>query len=134
MITVDTSVVVAAFASWHEGHLAAVRALLRRPSLVAHVALESFSVLTRLPPPHRAAPSIVAAFLEARFPSPYLALPADEHRQLLATAVSLGLAGGAVYDALVAATSRHAGALLLSRDRRAARTYEALGAQYELVA
>lgn len=134
MIAVDTSVVVAAFASWHEGHSAAVRALLRRPSLVSHVALESFSVLTRLPPPHRAAPAIVAAFLDARFSGPYLTLPGDEHRRLVATAVGLGLAGGAVYDALVAATARHSGALLLSRDRRAARTYEALGARYELVA
>jgi predicted nucleic acid-binding protein len=133
VIAVDTSVVVAAFASWHEGHSAAARVLSRHPRLVAHVALESFSVLTRLPPPHRAAPAIVGAFLDARFSGPVLTLPAKEHRRLLATAVALGLAGGAVYDALVAATARHAGALLFSRDRRAARTYEAVGAAYELV-
>jgi predicted nucleic acid-binding protein len=41
--------------------------------------------------------------------------------------------GGAIYDALVAATAQEAGARLVSRDRRAARTYEAIGARYELI-
>lgn len=50
MIAADTSVVVAAFASWHEGHESALVALARRPRLPGHVALESYSVLTRLPP------------------------------------------------------------------------------------
>lgn len=50
MIAVDTSVVVAAFASWHEGHASAVSALARRPRLPTHVTVEAFSVLTRLPP------------------------------------------------------------------------------------
>lgn len=50
MIVINTRVVVAAFASWHEGHASAVSALARRPRLSAHVAVEAFSVLTRLPP------------------------------------------------------------------------------------
>jgi predicted nucleic acid-binding protein len=44
-----------------------------------------------------------------------------------------GITGGSLYDALVAATTRHAGATLLTRDRRAVRVYEALGARYQLV-
>ena len=39
-----------------------------------------------------------------------------------------------VYDALIAATVRHAGARLLTRDRRAANTYERFGVEYELLA
>jgi len=35
---------------------------------------------------------------------------------------------------LIAATASHAGATLLSRDRRAAATYERLGVDYELLA
>lgn len=44
-----------------------------------------------------------------------------------------GLAGGAIYVALVAATALHARATLLTRDRRAAATYEAVGADFELI-
>ncbi len=133
MIAADTSVVVAGFASWHEGHRAAVAALGRRPRLPAHVGLESFSVLTRLPPPHRARPQLVAAFLRARFPERPLTLPASAHLRLLDEATAAGIVGGAVYDALVAATARHAGAALLTRDLRAIRVYDLLGVDYELV-
>ena len=133
MIALDTSVVVAAFASWHEGHGAAVAALRRRPRLPAHVGLETYSVLTRLPPPHRAPADVVVAFLLARFPAATLTLPGKGHRALLRTVVNAGLVGGAVYDALVAETARHAGATLLTRDRRALATYEAIGVRYEVV-
>jgi hypothetical protein len=67
MKAVDSSVVVAAFATWHEHHALARAAMSNRPRLVAHAAVESYSVLTRLPPPHRANPSIVHAFITQRF-------------------------------------------------------------------
>lgn len=133
MIAVDTSVVVAGFASWHEGHRAAAAALERRPRLPAHVGVESFSVLTRLPPPHRVSPELVSAFLRERFEVPPLTLPASAYLRLIDEATRIGISGGAVYDALVAATVRHAGATLLSRDLRAIRMYELLGVGYELV-
>jgi predicted nucleic acid-binding protein len=133
LTTADTSVVVAGFASWHEGHAAARAALTDPVRLPAHVALEVFSVLTRLPPPHRATSSIALDFLEARFPEPYLTLPAAGHRSLLREASERGVTGGALFDALVAATAREAGATLLTRDRRAVRVYEALGAPFRLV-
>jgi len=53
---------------------------------------------------------------------------------LIEQAASNGIAGGSVYDALIAATVRHAGARLLTRDRRAANTYERFGVEYELLA
>lgn len=44
-----------------------------------------------------------------------------------------GIVGGAVYDLVVALSARQGGAVLLSLDRRAASTYEAAGAGYELL-
>lgn len=133
MIAADTSVVVAAFASWHEGHEAALRALRRGVRLPAQVMVESYSVLTRLPPPHRAAAPVVESFLAERFPDAPLTLPGSEVRVLLRAMAAAEVAGGAIYDALIAATARHWTAPLLTRDRRAAATYEKVGARYEMV-
>ena len=133
MIAADTSVVVAAFASWHEGHAAASRALQRKPRLPAQVLVESYSVLTRLPAPHRAAADLVDAFLAERFAGAILTLPEQALRALLNAAASTGIIGGAVYDALIAGTARHAGAILLTRDQRALATYERIGVRYELI-
>jgi predicted nucleic acid-binding protein len=44
-----------------------------------------------------------------------------------------GRSGAAIYDAQIAATAKHHGLKLLSRDRRAAATYDAIGVDYELV-
>jgi len=133
VIAVDTSVVVAGFASWHEGHRSAVAALARKPRVPAHVLVEAYSVLTRLPPPHRAPVDLVARFLAERFPEAPLALPARAHRALIDSSAHAGLAGGAVYDALIAATARHAGATLLTRDQRARAVYERMDVSYEIV-
>ncbi len=133
MIAVDTSVVVAAFASWHEGHPSAAAALARRPRVPAHVLVEAYSVLTRLPPPHRAPADLAATFLRERFPDAPLVLPARAHLALVETAARTGLAGGAIYDALIAATVRHAGATLLTRDQRARSVYDRMKVRYELV-
>ena len=134
MIAVDSSVVVAAFASWHEGHRTAAAALARKPRVPAHVLVETFSVLTRLPPPHRAPGDLVAAFFAERFVRPPLALPPRAHLSLIQQAAARGIAGGSIYDALIAATAHHARARLLTRDRRAAATYESVGVEYEILA
>ncbi len=133
MIAVDTSVVVAGFASWHEGHRSAAAALARKPRVPAHVLVEAYSVLTRLPPPHRAPADLVAIFLAERFPDAPLVLPARAHLELLETSARTGLAGGAVYDALIAATAQRAGATLLTRDRRARAVYDRMKVRYELI-
>jgi predicted nucleic acid-binding protein len=133
VIAVDTSVVVAAFASWHEAHPAAAASLARRPRLPAHVSLEAYSVLTRLPPPHRAPAELVAEFLRRRFPGDPLELPAAACLPMLRRMAEAGVTGGAVYDAVVGLTARHAGATLLTRDRRAREVYDLLGVQYEVV-
>jgi predicted nucleic acid-binding protein len=134
VIAVDSSVVVAGFASWHDGHHTAAAVLARKPRVPAHVLVESFSVLTRLPPPHRAPGRLVARFLSERFSRPPpLALPAGAHLRLIEQAAVEGIAGGSIYDALIGATARHAHVRLLTRDRRAAATYERLGVEYEIL-
>ena len=133
MIAVDTSVVVAGFASWHEGHRSAAAVLARKPRVPAHVLVEAYSVLTRLPPPHRAPSDLVATFLVERFPEAPLVLPARAHVELVQASARVGLAGGVVYDALIAATARHAGATLLTRDLRARPVYERMKVRYELL-
>lgn len=134
MIAVDSSVVVAGFASWHEAHVPTRAALTRKPRLPAHVALEAYSVLTRLPPPHRFAAALVETLLAAHFSEPPLTLPGRQQTALIELAVEAGVTGGAIYDALVAATAKHAGATLLTRDRRARAIYEVVGVNFELVA
>jgi predicted nucleic acid-binding protein len=133
VIAADTSVAVAAFASWHEAHEPARAAIRSGAALIAHCALETYSVLTRLPPPHRAPGRLVDEFLEAQFALPHLVMPAREQRRLTARMVELGIEGGAVYDGLVALTAANAGASLISLDRRAATTYARCGVDVRLV-
>jgi predicted nucleic acid-binding protein len=133
MTAVDTSVVVAGFASWHEGHASAAAILARKPRAPAHVIVEAYSVLTRLPPPHRAPSYLVAAFLAERFRDAPLVLPARAYAEFITASARAGLAGGTVYDALIAATVRHAGATLLTRDVRAKAVYDTMQVRYEIV-
>ena len=129
----DTSVVVAGFASWHEHHRSARNALSEAGGLIAHCALETYSVLTRLPAPHRASADVVRRFLHAQFRAPYLALSLSGHRTLIDRLADHGITGGAAYDALVAATAAENEATLVSCDRRAVRTYERWGVGLRLI-
>ena len=129
----DTSVVVAAFASWHELHDVADAAIVGS-RLISHVAAETLSTLTRLPDPYRVDAAPVWDFLGARFPEGWLAPSGDQIRQILAQTVERGISGGAIYDALVAGAAAENRATLVSLDRRAERTYRDLGVRYELLA
>jgi predicted nucleic acid-binding protein len=124
--------VVAAFASWHESHEAARRALDGGLRLIEHCALETYSVLTRLPPPHRAAGPIVREFLSARFPLPLLRMDPRDFRDFVLGLPDRGVAGGAAYDALVAATAASHRADLVTCDRRALPIYERYGVRTHL--
>ena len=126
MIAVDSSVTVAAYATWHETHEAARHVMAGEVALPAHVVLETYSVLTRMPPPHRAPPRLVARWLQ-QFDT--VLDPADgaAHRSLVADLADAGVLGGMTYDALVAHTCLQHGVALVSNDARASRTYEALG-------
>ncbi|RBY74530.1 VapC toxin family PIN domain ribonuclease [Geodermatophilus sp. TF02-6] len=132
MIAADTSVLVAACASWHESHPLA-RAALPGARLVGHCVVETYSVLTRLPPPHRMPRELAAEFLDRIAASAPLTLPAEEVRRLPQVLADRGVAGGAAYDALIAVTALHHGAELVSLDTRAVATYRAVGAAHRLL-
>jgi predicted nucleic acid-binding protein len=92
--------------------------------LVEHCALETYSVLTRLPAPHRVRGDIVRDFITARFPQPFLRLSAEAYRAFISGLPERAVVGGAAYDALVAATAAEHAAELVTCDRRAVLTYE----------
>jgi len=123
----DTSVVIAAFASWHEHHDRAREALDRGLRIIEHCALETYSVLTRLPPPHRCAADVVRDFLRARFVEPYLRMDGLVFKDFVLALPEHSVSGGGAYDALVAATAAAHAASLVTCDRRAASVYESYG-------
>jgi predicted nucleic acid-binding protein len=132
-LLIDTSVAVALVAAGHESHQATRKAVGdRRCGLSGHAAFETFSVLTRMPPPNRRTPHAVARLLAHNFPGSRF-LSAKGTERLHARLAELGIAGGAVYDALVAATAAEYGITLATRDRRAAETYRALDIDFELI-
>ncbi|MDP8970341.1 MAG: PIN domain-containing protein [Actinomycetota bacterium] len=125
---------MAALSTWHEHHETALVAVRDIDRLPAHVLLESTSVLTRLPGGlARPLPQVVAA-LRVSFGGRLFTLPGPQHRAMLEALAEAGLAGGAVYDALIAATARHHGVRLLTLDQRAIPTYRALGTDVTRVA
>lgn len=133
MIAVDTSVAIAAFATWHESHATALAVVGQGVRLPAPAALETFAVLTRLPPPHRVRGALVAEYIAKAFEGRQIALPADYASRLLPELVGLGIAGGASYDAVIAITAREHHAELVTLDARARRTYDLVGAKVRLL-
>lgn len=129
----DTSIVIPAVLTSHEAHPTVNAYLGRRDvRLPWHASLESYSVLTRLPGDARLAPVDAAHLLATRFGRP-VPLPEPVAGTLVGELAGLGIAGGAVYDALIAVTARSGGATLLTRDRRAAATYALLQVAHLLV-
>lgn len=124
----DTSVVVAGLAAWHPDHDVARAFLATRPTAIAHVLVESYSVLTRLPGPRRIGAAVAWSAISHAFPKSPAALAPARVRELLGSLASAGIVGGPVYDALVAATAKQHGLQLVSLDQRALATYRAVGA------
>jgi predicted nucleic acid-binding protein len=133
-LLVDTSVAVALVVADHDHHTVTLNAIGRhRLGLAGHAAFETFSVLTRLPPPARRTPDVVAKLMAANFPASRF-LSEDGEAGLIARLAKLGIAGGAVYDALVGAAAAEHRVTLVTRDRRALDTYRALEVEVELLA
>lgn len=132
-LLVDTSVAVAFSVADHSHHDAVFDALKdRRIGLAGHACFETFSVLTRLPPPARLTPTAALRILRANFPHTRFLGP-QTTEQLVASLSVLAIAGGSVYDALVGAAAKEHGAVLGTRDRRAVQTYRALDVDFELI-
>lgn len=126
-VAVDTSVAVPLLVRSHHDHATVVRWWNgQEVTLSGHALAETYSVLTRLPGDARLAPADAARLLNARFSSP-LVLSSAQARKLPDTLSRLEIAGGAVYDALVALAAKEHGAALATRDARARGTYDAVG-------
>jgi predicted nucleic acid-binding protein len=89
-------------------------------------------VLTRLPPPGRRGPAVVARLLQQNFPGTRF-LSGETAAALFGRLAAVGIDGGAVYDALVGAAALQHGLPLLTRDRRAADTYRRLAVTFHLI-
>jgi toxin FitB len=133
MVAVDTSVAVPLVVRSHRDHAAVVRWWDgQEVALSGHALVEAYSVLTRLPGDARLAPADAARLLSARFSPPLL--PSNSRaRKLPDTLSRLGVAGGAVYDAIVALAAKEHGAALATRDARARGTYDAVGVKVIVV-
>lgn len=132
-VSCDSSVLVAALSTWHPAHAPCLAAARSRVTAVApHVLTETYATLTRLPSGHRVTPVTALASLKA-LSYDLLSLPPSRHLALLASLADGGVTGGSAYDGVIAATAAHHGYLLLSLDRRAERTYRAVGVDYELI-
>ena len=133
MIALDTSVAIPALASWHEHHQAALSQS-RGAMIPAHALLETFSVLTRLPAPHRIASPVVAELLAHRYPPQRVLVPSEQvARSAVARLAAAGVHGAASYDGIIALTAATNGAELLTADRRAAGTYVTLGVPFRIL-
>lgn len=132
-VAIDTSVAVPLVVRSHREHAAVVRWWDGQDvALCGHALAETYSVLTRLPGDARLSPADAARLLTARFPAPLLR-SSSQARKLPDTLSGLGIAGGAVYDALVALAAKEHQAALATRDARARGTYDAVGVQVIVV-
>jgi predicted nucleic acid-binding protein len=132
-IAVDTSVAVPLLVRSHQHHAEVVRWWGGQElALSGHALAETYSVLTRLPGDARLAADDAARLLDMRFTTP-LVLSGEHARKIHATLSHIGIAGGAVYDALVALAAKEHGAPLATRDARARGTYDAVGVKVIVV-
>nr|MDQ6926812.1 VapC toxin family PIN domain ribonuclease [Candidatus Eremiobacteraeota bacterium] len=98
----------------------------REVALSGHALAETYSVLTRLPGDLRLAPVDAARLIAERFVEPMILGP-DATRRLPNVLSRLGIAGAAVYEALIALATAEHGARQATRDARAKPTYETVG-------
>jgi predicted nucleic acid-binding protein len=109
---------VAAVCGWHEHHAAAASAIERRLdrgqrlAVPAHALVETYAVLTRLPPPHRLSPADAWALVKGNFVdhATVVTLGAAAHVKVLDRLAGNGVGGGRSYDAIIGATAIDAGA------------------------
>jgi hypothetical protein len=101
--------------------------------LPAHVVVEVYSVLTRLPSGLAVTPTLAATVLARRFGQPPLRLDDADRGVVLETLAGAGVLGGASYDGLVALEAKAHGRTLLTLDERAQSTYQRLDAAFNVI-
>lgn len=101
----DTSVAVPALQASHVAHAQVQRGIGGRAlGLPAHAALETYSVLTRLPGDARLSADDASTLIADRF-DPIIALATDAAAHLVRTLAERRISGGAVYDAVIGLTA-----------------------------
>lgn len=124
---------IAALSAWHDEHEAAARALQDVTALPAHVMVEAYSVLTRLPAGLAVRARDAGHVLGSRFGDDVLRLPDPDRDGMLKALAGAGVFGGASYDGLVALEAHAHGHVLLSLDHRAQETYRRLQVPFQAV-
>ena len=124
---------IAGLSAWHEQHEETARPLARVRALPAHVLVEAYAVLTRLPAGLAVPASAAATVLTRRFDGAPLRLGAEDRRNLVERLADAGVAGGATYDGLVALQAAAHGHTLLTLDERAQATYRRLGIDFKVI-
>lgn len=128
----DTSVAVPLLLRRHAAHHAVLAAVSGNViSMTGHSQAETYSVLTRLPGDARVDLLDAARLLSTGF-AKLLVMDPVTLTNLPSLLSSHGVAGGAVYDAMVALAVKGTRAKLLTRDARAAATYAALEVPFVL--
>ena len=105
----DTSGLIAAVSSWHEHHERTRSEIERRERsaeqlvVAGHSLAETYSVLTRLPAPHRLRADDAIALIESNWrDTPIVHLTGSEMWGALREAQRRKMIGGQMYDALIA--------------------------------
>lgn len=133
VVAADTSVAVAYVLRSHSHHDLVRRKLKGfEVHLTSHSLAETYSVLTRLPADARLTANDASAIIDANFPV-VVPLPTLTATRLHKVLAELGIAGGAVYDALVALAAKESRLPLVTRDARAASTYVALSVEVRTI-
>lgn len=112
-VLLDANCLVAAALAQHQQHRATITELSRRRAagqalvMAAHALLEAYAVLTRLPPPHRLAPTDAVTVLDRNWSgAETVALTATETWRALRELAAAGISGGRIYDGCIAASAR----------------------------
>jgi predicted nucleic acid-binding protein len=113
----DTTCMIALVCGWHPDHARSSAEFSRRLSrgeelvVAAPALVEAYAVLTRLPPPYRLAPADTLFLLETNFVTErrLISLSENAYKSLLRESAGLGIAGGKVYDAVIAECALQAG-------------------------
>lgn len=114
----DANILIAGLLSWHEHHPAAsaqLIALLENQTetvIPLHALVEAYSVMTRLPPPHRLSAKAALEVLEGSFRhrTTLVGLDGDEGWDLIKELSRRAISGGTSYDGLILACARKGGA------------------------
>ena len=120
-VALDSSYLIALISDWHGQHARTLRSYMRwleehaEILLPLHAVAESFSVLTRLPLPYRLSAQLAQQSLSENFAKHAIVVGLQPQRfwRVMEGLARLGISGGQVYNALIAASASEAHASVL---------------------